>query len=174
MKPRPYLKANVVRGHQTAMTRKKLSAPVQWLKDNDHLSKPGTDCDWFLLDHGCGRGTDAKILTVDEIDFDVVDKYDPYWHPRRPWFPAFLPEGHYQVILSTYVANVLPPQEVPALIEELQGLLTEDGVAFITVRRDLPLTGKPGRGCYQQYVTLDLPIVHETSSYCIYKLTKED
>ena len=60
-------------------------------------------------------------------------------------------------------------------INEIQNLLSENGVAYISVRRDLPnqeLYTK--KGTYQRMVYLDHPIVYELKSrYCIYRLNKE-
>jgi hypothetical protein len=47
-----------------------------------------------------------------------------------------------------------------------------DGVAYITVRRNLKKDGFTSKGTYQRIVRLNLPIVEENSDYCIYRMDK--
>jgi len=43
------------------------------------------------------------------------------------------------------------------------------------VRRDIPRTGQQGRGCWQRWVELKLPVVTERRGFVIYRMneTKE-
>jgi hypothetical protein len=65
--------------------------------------------------------------------------------------------------------------DVHSVIWDIQHHLKEDGVAYISVRNDIEnLNGETKIGTWQQYVSLDTPIVHKTSSYVIYKITKKE
>jgi len=139
-------------GYKTATTRKVLSAPMKWLSENGHLTGN-------VLDYGCGKGNDANILSL--------VKYDPYYFPVRTMGKAVF----YSTITCQYVLNVIVDQvERDRVLSAIQDNLKGNGLGYITVRRDLPKQGKMGKGCFQSYVMLDLPIVKETSSYCIYLL----
>jgi hypothetical protein len=82
--------------HKTAMTRSKLSSPAKLFKNY---------CVGSVLDFGCGKGSDAKILKI--------DKYDPHYFPEKP-------TRLYDNVLVIYVLNTL---EFPsdALNETMRG-----------------------------------------------------
>lgn len=138
---------------KTAMTRKAPSAPMQWLASQGLLHGR-------MLDFGCGKGFDA--------DYYGMGKYDPFYFANRnpvKWSMFF------DVVTCNYVLNVLPDETtVNTVLENIKKLLKSDGRAYIAVRRDLPRKGKPGKDCYQRYIELDLPVVKETSAFCIYQL----
>jgi hypothetical protein len=140
--------------HKTATRRGKHSAPAKWLHENGHLVGP-------VLDYGCGRG--------DDVDHFEIDGYDPsgpsYQH---------LPHRWYRTILCTYVLNVIPTSyERDEVIHSVKNLLTEDGVAYFSVRADKSkLNGWTSSGTYQTFVDLDYPIVRRTSGYIIYEVKK--
>ena len=151
-------------GYKTAITRKKLSAPMNWLYNNHKLlsgiiGQGGQSRDYNLLDYGCGKGSDAEYLSM--------DRYDPHFFPE-------LVEGKlYDTITCTYVLNVVTEEQQYDILNRIKQLLKEDGTAYITVRRDLK-TDKTitKRGTLQRMVRLDLPVVHETQGYCIYEVKK--
>lgn len=58
--------------HKTAISRKKLSKPMQLIMA--HLYRYGDS----ILDYGCGRGDDVRNLAARRI---VIDGYDPTWAP---------------------------------------------------------------------------------------------
>lgn len=103
------------------------------------------------LDFGCGRFRTNGFYC-----------YDPNWYPE-------LPKGKFDVITCCYVLNVLNREQQKKVMYQIENLLTEEGNAFYVVRRDLPLEGRQGRGCWQSYVTLPLPIVHENRYRVIYQ-----
>lgn len=106
-----------------------------------------------VLDYGCGRGYDC-----DTLDFEG---FDPYWRPE-------LSSGRFTTIICNYVANVLPTDEERLeLVTHIYCLLEEGGTAYITVRRDIKEDTET-----QFVVDFDLDIKKETSTYCMYKLTR--
>jgi len=147
---------------KTAMTRKKLSAPMRYLLDNGFFPRGGARLD--CLDYGCGKGFDA--------DFCGFDKYDPHFEG----VDSLLPHNHYDIITCNYVLNTLPTMtDVHSVIWDIQAHLKEDGVAYISVRNDKKnLNGETKIGTWQQYVSLGDLIVHKTSGYVLYKITKQD
>jgi len=107
------------------------------------------------LDYGCGRGRDA--------DTYVLEGYDPAWRPQRP-------TGTFDTILCTYVLNVVDEVVQEAILDDLKGLLSPGGKAYISVRRDLPREGKQGRGCWQRFVVLEAPILVDNGRWATYVL----
>lgn len=141
--------------HRTAISRKKPSAPALWIHDNIGFDANNT------LDYGCGRG--------DDLSYFRIDGYDP----NGFYFDAHF-GGKYNTILCTYVLNVIPSdEERQQVINQVKSLLSEDGVAYFSVRADKKnLNGWTDSGTYQTYVELDYPVVVKTSNYVIYKVTK--
>ena len=144
--------------YKTAITRKKFSAPMKWLMYEDLLD-PGFHLD--LLDYGCGKGWDAMMLGM--------SKYDPHFFPTKP-------DGEYGIITCNYVINTMASSfDRMNLILDIQNLLTDDGIAYITIRADKRnLNGITKTGSWQGFTPLNLPVVHKTSGYIIYELRKLD
>lgn len=138
----------------TAMTRVRPSAPARHLKKKGLIKYPA-------LDYGCGLGADARAYKL--------QKYDPEFHPIPP-------EGKFKTILCTYVLNTLPMKEdAEQVLQEIWNLLDEDGVAYVTVRRDSQaLKGRTQRG-YQWFVMLDADIERfYRYNYMMYRMTKAE
>jgi ATP adenylyltransferase len=95
-----------------------------------------------VLDLGCGHGADVAHLQ--SLGFSAQG-WDPHWRPEPPTFPV-------DVVLCTYVLNVLPPPEQDTLIQALGHFLVP---VYITVRRDIPRSGTES----QWWVELDIPVV---------------
>lgn len=131
--------------HRTAIRRVAISAPTRWLEDQELLSGR-------ILDYGCGYGKDAA-----ELGFEV---YDPYFFPN-------MPRGKFDTILCNYVLNVVPEREQAWIIHDIETRLSPEGVAYLTVRRDLK-----GHEKTQRIVRLQLPVVVETPGFCIYETGK--
>jgi len=139
----------------TAIARKKPSAPLLFLEKNNMLN--GT-----ILDYGCGKGMDEKYLLSRGFD---VDAYDPNWNPVSI-------DRDYDVILCTYVLNVVDEKIEPSVISAVMSLLKDGGKAYFSVRRDIKKEGLTSRG-FQRNVLLDKKVVKEyRGNYCIYELTK--
>jgi 2-polyprenyl-3-methyl-5-hydroxy-6-metoxy-1,4-benzoquinol methylase len=132
---------------RTAIARKSMSVPARFLQRQCCLEAP-------ILDYGCGRGKDAEELGC--------DRYDPFYAPDKP-------AGKYQTVLCTYVLNVVAEAEARSILADIQKLLTRNGRAYLTVRRDL----KEWRGL-QRRVELDLPVLHEDSRFCTYVLRGDE
>jgi len=107
--------------HSTAISRNKLSAPLQgYLDRNEPKGK--------VLYHGVGRDeVGAKALGA--------DKFDPY-HPDEAVRQA--PKGPYDEIHSHYTLNVVDKPTGFNILKHIHGLLKPGGKAVVSVRRDLP------------------------------------
>lgn len=135
--------------HLTAITRNKASSPARWLWKNEFINSNK------VLDYGCGKSMDHMLVGG--------DKYDPYYHPKKP-------RKKYDIILCTYVLNVIPEKERKETLDKIKKLLTKKGKAYITVRRDLSKSGHKSPFCYQSYVKLNRPSIFKNSNYCIYEM----
>ena len=136
---------------KTAKSRKSPSAPMKLMNDLGILKGK-------KLDFGCGKGTDAEVFEM--------DKYDPHY------FNVY-PTKAYTTITCNYVLNVLPKEDERDVLKDIQGLLNKNGVAYITVRRDIRKEGLTSRKTFQRNVELNLPIFTEVKGrYCIYTITK--
>lgn len=140
------------KAHLTAISRKKPSVPMRWLADHRLLRGR-------CLDYGCGRGFDATWFNFQAL-------YDPYYAPDRP-------KGRFDTVTCHFVLNVIPSRfERLRVLKDIQSYLAENGIAYITIRRDVEREGWTSRGTYQENVRLDLPILYENSKFAIYKLTR--
>ena len=142
-----------VQSYNTAISRKTASTPLRYLESKGLLSGS-------ILDYGCGKGADEKYLTEKGYD---AEAYDPHWRPVE------LTKNSFDTILCTYVLNVVKKDDEKNIIASIKSLLNNEGKAFITVRRDLKKEGETSRG-FQRNVDLDLDIVKQNGSYCIYTL----
>lgn len=136
----------------TAISRNKPSLPMQYLNKTNLLygSK---------LDYGCGKGFDAFHFNM--------DKYDPNWHP-------IMPSYNYDTITCNYVINVIENDtDVFACLKNIQNLLSQNGTAYISIRRDVKQLGLTHKGTYQSNIHLNLHSLKRTSSYEIYVLKKD-
>ena len=139
-----------INAHKTAITRKNPSVPMRNLDKKGLLTGK-------MLDYGCGKGFDA-------IHFEM-DSYDPHFYPD-------LPAGQFDTITCNYVLNVVDEDQVKGILIKISNLLNNGGNAYITVRRDIKKEGFTSKKTYQRNVTLPLPVLKETSSFCTYILTK--
>ena len=140
------------KAHLTAIKRNKLSAPMRYLRGV--FSTTGR-----YLDYGCGRGYDADALDL--------AKFDPHY------FNVEYSDNTFDIITCKYVLNVIPLDGEEEVVDKIWNLLAPDGVAYITVRRDVKKEGLTSRGTFQRNVVLNFPIEFEKKNqFCIYKLTK--
>lgn len=137
------------KAYLTAISRKSLSVPAKWLIEQDLISKNH-------LDYGCGKGGDADRLSC--------DKYDPHYFPDKP-------VKRYDSITCTYVLNVLDSTDVANVVESIRQLLTYNGKAYISVRRDIKKEGVTSKGTYQYMVYLNESVLYENSSFALYEIT---
>jgi hypothetical protein len=111
-----------------------------------------------MMDFGCGKGFDA--------DFLGVDGWDPYYR-RGP-----IHHNYYKIVTCHYVLNVLPLVHEASIIDAIEGLLTDDGEAYISVRRDIEREGETKINTFQRLVYLPFERLHEDSKMCIYRMKK--
>ncbi len=140
------------KSHLTAISRKKLSAPMRHLCNAALLVGR-------CLDYGCGRGFDA-----DELE---MVGYDPHHRTRKP-------RGKFDTITCNYVLNVIESaSERASVVAVLRSLLRKGGKAYISVRNDKAnLNGLTSRGTWQGLIDLDLPLVKSTAGFKMYLLEK--
>jgi len=143
-----------VQSYNTAIARKKASAPLRYLEEKGLLRGS-------ILDYGCGKGADYNHLC--KVGYKSM-AYDPYWRPTD------LAGLKFDTILCTYVLNVVGEDSGSEIINSIKSLLNKDGQAFLSVRRDIKKDGKTSRG-FQRNVKLDLEVVKEAGGYCIYRLS---
>jgi hypothetical protein len=112
-----------------------------------------------VLDYGCGLGFDANQ--------QGWDGYDPYYLPDQP-------TGPYDTIVVNHVANILTRASRGELFRAVNDLLAPRGAAYISVARNIPVSGKPGpRRRIQNYVILTLPSIFVDDEEQIYRLAKD-
>lgn len=140
---------------KTAIHRKALSAPMRHLLNNNLIVGD------TKLDYGCGRGFDADYLKM--------AKYDPNHGPHI----VDVPTNGFDLITCIYVLNVIESKvERDKVVNHIKSLLSPNGIAYICVRRDIKKEGVTTLGTWQGIIHLDLPVIKETSAYCIYSLQK--
>ena len=130
-------------GKTTAIARKTPPEPLRWLYSHGLIQGRA-------LDYGSGRSC-----------WYGMDCYDPCWRPTKL-------TGKYDTIVCNYVLNVVPPGTRSFILKYIKALLAPGGTAFISVRRDLPMSGKMGRGVFQSYVLLPFPSISRTNAREIY------
>ena len=151
-------KLSEVISYGTAIKRSGPSAPLKAVESE--LNK-----DTLILDYGCGRGADVDYLKINGYN---ICGYDPHWMPVDLSSKAEL----FDVILCTYVLNVLPKSHEDGIILDIKSHLSESGKAFVSVRRDDFKEGYSSRG-FQRKVELNYPIFKSKSgAYCIYEICK--
>lgn len=145
------------KSHLTAIRRNKLSAPMKVINEleNGIYGYPS-------LDYGCGRGEDAEILGM--------AKYDPFYFPNKNLLEYI---GFYKIITCNFVLNVVDEAEGKIIVGHIYNLLSNEGRAYITVRRDVKQDGFTKRGTFQRNVVLNLQSIHKNSGFEIYLLTKQ-
>src|SRR5271166_2094847 len=97
---------------KTAIQRKTISLPAAWLNARRLIKGDA-------LDYGCGKGTDAFLIGM--------DNYDPHYFPK-------LPTKKYDTITCTYVLNVVNPADVQSIVNDVFNRLAPNGTAYIAVR----------------------------------------
>lgn len=146
------------KSYLTAITRKQMSLPARFLlKDNRIQGK--------VLDYGCGRGKDVEELLLRGFDISGYDPNQSAWQDTGCLTPK------YDTILCSYVLNVVNSKDRDSVIKKIKFSLKKKGKAYLTVRRDMDSDYVSSRGTEQYLVKLDLPIIKETSAYCIYELS---
>jgi hypothetical protein len=152
---------------KTAIARKRVSAPLQWLLDNDLIK--GHACNW-------GEGK-AK---VDTLAMDGRTGYAIGYDPNTDaWY---LPQGSkFDTIYVGYVLNTLDTLESTRCVAHVRDHLAPGGTAYFAVRFD-EVNGTPyedgvitKRGTFQTNVYRLFKdsggFIHKTSNWGIFKET---
>ena len=145
----------------TAMHRNKISAPARYLLKNNLIKGR-------VLDFGCGKGKDVEELR--DAGFDILG-YDPN---QIKWSrgSSISPGNKYDTILCTYVLNVVNAKTRKSIISTIKSLLNDNGIGYVSVRRDIDEDFITSRGTEQYVVRLSEKSVADNSSFCIYKIVK--
>lgn len=106
--------------HLTAKERDSLSYPAKILWKKNLLKG-------YVLDFGCGFGSDVTFLKEKGVSIEGYDKH---------YFPNF-PKKKFDTIICFYVLNVLMPEEQSMVLMELSQLIKPTGTVYIAVRRDI-------------------------------------
>ena len=138
----------------TAIGRKTLPAPTNYLLSSGLLKGR-------VLDYGCGRC--KKINTQNGIHYN----YDPHYEPEGK-------QGQMNVILCNYVLNVVNFKTRLDILQDLFHLLDNNGIAYLTVRRDITSDYNTKLGTFQYVVKLPFETFHKTKTYEMYKISKYD
>lgn len=146
------------KSHLTAIHRKTMSAPLSELIARDLINGP-------VLDYGSGHGADVEELERLGIDSTAYDPYNGISTDR-----AVFNSSKFKTILCTYVLNVVNKKTRDDIIKDIRNSLSPDGIAYVTVRRDIKKEGLTKRGTEQFNVKLNESKVKENSNFCIYRL----
>jgi hypothetical protein len=132
-----------------AIRRETVSKTAQLLDDRGLLRGR-------VLDYGCGFGFDA--------DHFGWEAFDPHYRQK-------VPEGMFDTIVCNHVANMLTRSSRHRLLNDIVALLAPRGLAYLSVSRKIPITGKLAiRKRIQNYVVLTLPSVFRDDELEIYRL----
>jgi hypothetical protein len=143
--------------HLTAAKRIGASVPLKVLLKKSLILRIQS-----ILDFGCGRCADVEWLLNNGYN---AKGFDPYWSPlKKPL------QYKYDIILCTYVLNIVDNDTRLAIIKQLKRMTKTSGKIYITVRRDFKKDHTTVDGVHQYLVKLPFPIVKENTQYCIYKL----
>lgn len=134
--------------HKTAITRSKFPQPTQYLVNHDLLHGD-------TLDFGCGKCAELNSQLG-------IDSYDSYYQPLYPI-------KQYDTIVCNYVLNVVPPDIQKWIVSQIKGLLKPNGIAYISVRRDIKEDYKT-KETEQYVVRLDCVSVVKNSNFEMYQI----
>lgn len=133
-----------------AIRRSTISFGADWLVNQNLVNGR-------VLDYGCGFGFDA-----DQFGWE---RFDPYYHQTKL-------EGDYDTIICNHVLNMLTRASRERAMQNIRSLLTDAGVAWLIVPRNIPQTGKAAlRKRIQNYVVLTLHSVYADEKREIYRMT---
>lgn len=115
--------------HKTAIARGKPSRPLRYLLEIGAIEGK-------VLDFGCGKGRDWKELR--KRGFKVTG-YDPYYAPK-------LPKGKFNVVLMTYVVNVLKVPQRDKAIKQAWAYVRKGGLLVVTARTEADIAQAAKQG----------------------------
>lgn len=88
----------VIKRHLTALNRKEFSRPVQHSLKRGIINPRTT-----VLDYGCGKGADVRILTQNKY---IATGYDPYYFKKKPKRNC-----KFNIVMLTYVNNTIEDEK---------------------------------------------------------------
>lgn len=140
---------------KTAIRRNAPSAPLQYLVGEFCIFKSQR-----ILDFGCGHGDDIEYLNSHGY---TACGYDPFFQPVGY-------DMKFDIVLCTYVLNVLERVKHKEVLLDILDYLSTLGTAYVTVRRDIKKEGyRTTSQTYQCNVILNnFPILEENKKFCIY------
>ncbi|KKL88582.1 hypothetical protein LCGC14_1923230, partial [marine sediment metagenome] len=138
--------------YKTAIKRKTISRPLKYLIKEGLVTK-----DHWILDYGCGRGDDMEWLRSNKYD---IRGWDPTWYQNSLYMYR-----SYDIVLCTYVLNVVNSTTRKNIIKVLKDLTNKHGKVYMTVRRDVEKHTVSSKGTHQYRVKLPFKIIKETASY---------
>ena len=149
-------------GHKTAIKRTKLSKPTEYLLNERLLTGR-------VLDYGCGRMDDVRLLNANPRNVWETVGYDPHFQPD-------MPEGRFDTIYCNYVLNVIPDKfKRLAVLLDIHSRLNVGGTAYVSVRNDKrSLKGWTNKGTWQGFIELPEEIVTKNAAFVMYKITKTE
>ena len=93
-----------------------------------------------VLDYGCGRGTDLAWLVKNGYS---AEGYDNYYQPK-------LPTGSFDVVISSYVLNVIPESKMRLeVLKHMKSLC--NGRLITTVRSATSVTTQAKKGNWKHH-----------------------
>ena len=141
--------------YKTAITRSSPSSPASYLVNNGFITKNSK-----VLDFGCGKGFDAF--------FYKWEKFDPHFFPEYP-------VDKFEVVTCFYVLNVIPSEsDRKKVLEHIDHLLDDSGVAYVAVRNDIRNEGTTKIGTWQGRIKLPFEVVHKNKNFILYTYKKGD
>lgn len=117
--------------HATAITRKSVSRPMRWIRDNVLLEP------MRILHYGEGRAY-FDTLALSKGSIYPVEVYEPYPSEYEPW-KKDVPLGYFDLCVSIYVLNTLVPSEREFVIYQMK---TKADRVIAAVRTD-KINGHP-------------------------------
>jgi hypothetical protein len=110
---------------KTAIARKRVSAPLRWLLDNDLIK--GRACNW---------GEGKAWLDTEAMDerTGIAIGYDP--HSTKTLNRFLNPNTKFDTIYVGYVLNTLDTDESSRCVAEVKDRLAPGGTAYFAVRFD--------------------------------------
>ncbi len=114
--------------HPNTRPRKTLSSPIEYyLETNDDRNSKR------VLYHGIGRDN-IGLKALSQYGKNVVYGYDPY-HPNELY--RSLPSGLFDEVHSHYTLSAINRYDGKNVIKEIHDKLNSNGIAVMSVRRDL-------------------------------------
>lgn len=140
------MKSQIRSLEKTAKNRKSPSLPLKLLLNKNLLYGD-------ILDYGCGKGFDANYIKC--------DKYDPYY------FPSY-PTKLYDTIICIFVVNIIESDDDRnGVIQNIQNLLKNDGVAYICTHSDKRIKKN------NYVINIDTECIYHHNSIRIFKIVKD-